>query len=158
MSYLSIGEVETSEILWIVAAVTYSRIEVRHDCHEFCKWLPRTSRGYDAIWVIVDILIKAAHFLPIKKTYSTDRLAKLYINRIVCLLGVPVRIVYVRGVTFTSVFWQGLHKAMGTGLDFITAFHPQTDGQSKRAIQTLEDRLWTCMMNLVVNRTYTCHK
>ena len=63
-----------------------------------------------------------------------------------------------RGATFTSVFWQELHKAMGTGLDFITAFHPQTDGQSKRAIQTLEDRLWTCMMNLVVNRTYTCHK
>ena len=94
----------------------------------FVSGLPRTSSGYNAIWVIVDRLTKTAHFLPIKKTYSTYRLARVYVNRIVCLHGVPVSIVSNRGVTFTSVFWQELHKAIGTRLDFSTAFHPQTDG------------------------------
>ena len=61
---------------------------------DFVSGLPRTSSGYDAIWVIVDRLTKTAHFLPIKKTYSTDRLARLYVNRIVCLHGVPVSIVF----------------------------------------------------------------
>ena len=73
---------------------------------DFVSGLPRTSSGYDAIWVIVDKLTKTAHFLPIKKTYSTDRLARLYVNRIVCLDKVPVSIVSDRGATFTSVFWQ----------------------------------------------------
>ena len=89
---------------------------------DFVSSLPRTSNGYDAIWVIVDRLTKTAHFLPIKKTYSTDRLARLYVNRIICLQGVPVSIVSNRGANFTSVFWQELHKAMGTRLDLYTAF------------------------------------
>ena len=101
---------------------------------DFISGLPRTSSGYDTIWVIIDRLIKIAHFLPIKKTYSTDRLAKLYVNRIVCLHGVLVSIVSNRRATYTSVFCQELHKAMGTRLDFSTAFHPQTDGQSERTI------------------------
>ena len=70
----------------------------------FVSSLPHTSCGYDAIWVIVDRLTKTAHFLPIKKTYSTDRLAKLYVNRIVYLHGVLVNIVSDRGATYTSVF------------------------------------------------------
>ena len=90
----------------------------------FVSGLPRTSSDYNAIWVIVDRLIKTAHFLPIKKTYSTDRLEKLYVNRITCLYGVPVSIVSDRGATFTSVFWQESHKALGMRLDFSTAFHP----------------------------------
>ena len=90
----------------------------------FVSGLPRTLSGYDEIWVIVDRLTKTAHFLPIKKTYSTDRLARLYIIWIVCLHRVLVSIVFDRGATFTSVFWQELHKAMGTRLDFSTAFHP----------------------------------
>ena len=73
---------------------------------DFVSGLPRTSSGYDASWVIIDRLPKTAHFLPIKKMYSTVRLAKLYVNRIVCLHGVPVSIVSDRGATFTSVFWQ----------------------------------------------------
>ena len=71
---------------------------------DFIFGLPRTSSGFDAIWVIVDILTKSAHFLPIKKTYTTDKLAKLYINRIVCLNGVLESIVSDRGATFTSIF------------------------------------------------------
>ena len=90
--------------------------------------------GYDAIWVIIDRLTKTAHFLPIKKTYSTNRLERLYISQIVCLHGIPVSIVSDRGATFTSIFLQELHKALGTRLDFSIAFHPQTDGQSERTI------------------------
>ena len=113
----------------------------------FVSGLPCTYCGYDAIWVIVDRLTKTAHFLPIKKTYSTNRLARLYVNRIVCLHRVPVSIVSNKGATFTSVFWKELHKAMGIRLDFSTTFDPQTDGQSKRTIQTLEDMLRMCVMD-----------
>ena len=114
---------------------------------DFVSGLPRTSSGYDAIWVIVDRLTKTTHFLPIKKMYSNDRLARLYVSRIVCLHGVPVSIVSDRGSTFTLVFWQELHKALGTRLDFSITFHPQTDGQSERTIQTLEDMLRMCVMD-----------
>ena len=114
---------------------------------DFVTGLPRTTGGFDSIWVIVDRLTKSAHFLPVKKIYSTDRLSRLYVNKIVCLHGVPVSIVSDRGATFTSVFWQELHKALGTRLDFSTAFHPQTDGQSERTIQTLEDMLRMCVMD-----------
>ena len=114
---------------------------------DFVSGLPHTSSGYNAIWVIVDRLTKTAHFFPIKKMYSTDRLARLYVSWIVCLHGVPVSIVSDRGSTFTSVFWQELHKALGVRLNFSTAFHPQTDGQSERTIQTLEDMLRMCVMD-----------
>ena len=97
--------------------------------------------------MIIDKLTKTAHFLPIKKMYSTNRLARLYVNRIVYLRGVTVSIVSDRGATFTSVFWPELYKALGTRLDYSTTFHPQTDGQSKRIIKTFEDVLWMCVMN-----------
>ena len=71
----------------------------------FVSGLPHTSSGYDAIWVIIDRLMMPAHFLPIKKTYSTDRLASLYVSRIVYLHGVSVSIVSDRESTVTSVFW-----------------------------------------------------
>ena len=114
---------------------------------DFITGLPRTIGGYNAIWVIVDRLTKSAHFLPIKKTYSTDRLAKLYVNRIVCLHGVLESIVYDKRATFTSIFWQELHKALGTRLDFRSTFHPQMDGQSERTIQTLKDMLRMYVMD-----------
>ena len=67
---------------------------------DFVYGLPRTLSGYDAIWVIVDNLTKSSHFLPIKKTYTTYKLARLYINRIICLHGVPESIVSDKGPTF----------------------------------------------------------
>ena len=115
---------------------------------DFVVGLPRSKDGYDSIWVIVDRLTKSAHFLPVKATYSVAKLAKLYVKHIVCLHGVPVSIVSDRGSVFTSRFWQKLQEAMGTRLDFSTAFHPQTDGQSERTIQTLEDMLKMCVMDL----------
>ena len=71
---------------------------------DFIVGLPRTQRGYDSIWVIVDHLTKVAHFIPIKTTYSSAKLAELYIERIVCLHGVLKNIVSDRGTQFTSHF------------------------------------------------------
>lgn len=103
--------------------------------------LPKTLRGHNAIWVIVDRLTKSAHFLAIKVTDSLERLAKLYVDEIVILHGIPVSIVSDRDARFTSNLWKSLQKALGTELTMSTTFHPQTDGQSKRTIQTLEELL-----------------
>ncbi|KAL4184968.1 hypothetical protein AMTRI_Chr10g228220 [Amborella trichopoda] len=116
---------------------------------DFVSGLPRTNSGHDSIWVIVDRLTKAAHFLPIRTTYTLDRLAQLYIKEIVRLHGVPVSIVSDRDTRFTSKFWARLQSAMGMRLTFSTAFHPQTDGQSERTIQTLEDMLRACVIDLI---------
>ncbi|GJR19713.1 putative reverse transcriptase domain-containing protein [Tanacetum coccineum] len=103
--------------------------------------LPRSRSGHDAIWVIVDRLTKSAHFLAIREDFSTEKLARLYIDEIVARHGVPVSIISDRDGRFTSHFWQTVQKALGTRLDLSTAYHPQTDGQSERTIQTLEDML-----------------
>ncbi|GJU92396.1 putative reverse transcriptase domain-containing protein [Tanacetum coccineum] len=103
--------------------------------------LPRSSGGYDAIWVIVDRLTKSAHFLPIREDYKTEKLARIYINEIVARHGVPVSIISDRDGRFASHLWQALQEALGTKLHMSTAYHPETDGQSERTIQTLEDML-----------------
>ncbi|GJX87763.1 putative reverse transcriptase domain-containing protein [Tanacetum coccineum] len=89
----------------------------------------------------VDRLTKSAHFLAIREDYSTERLAKIYVDEIVARHGVPVSIISDRDGRFTSRCWQTVQKALGTRLDMSTAYHPQTDGQSERTIQTLEDML-----------------
>ncbi|EOY31685.1 Uncharacterized protein TCM_038736 [Theobroma cacao] len=93
-----------------------------HVTMDFVLGLPRTQSGKDAIWVIVDRLTKSAHFLAIHSTYSIERLARLYIDEM---------------------------EALGTKLRFSTAFHPQTDGQSERTIQTLEDMLRACVIDFI---------
>ncbi|KAH9686284.1 hypothetical protein KPL70_014310 [Citrus sinensis] len=108
---------------------------------DFIVGLPKTTKMHDAIWVIVDRLTKPAHFLPIQMTYTMDQLAEIYVKEIVRLNGVPISIISDRDARFTSTFWEKLHKAMGTRLKFSTSFHPQTDDQSERMIQTLEDML-----------------
>ncbi|GJR02994.1 putative reverse transcriptase domain-containing protein [Tanacetum coccineum] len=84
---------------------------------DFVTKLPRTSSGLDTIWVIVDRLTKSAHFLPMREDYKMER------------------------------FWQSMQDALGTRLDMSTAYHPQTDGQSKRTIQTLEYMLRVCVLD-----------
>jgi transposase InsO family protein len=113
---------------------------------DFIVGLPRTQAGYDSIWVVVDHLTKAAHFIPVKTTYNSAVLAELYMSRIVCLHGVPKKIVSDRGTQFTSHFLQQLHEALGTHLKFTSAYHPQTDGQTKRTNQILEDMLRACAL------------
>ncbi|GJX04565.1 retrotransposon protein, putative, ty3-gypsy subclass [Tanacetum coccineum] len=108
-------------------------------------------REHDAIWVVVDRLTKTAHFLPIRKDFSISRLAEMFQQEIVRLHGTPSAIVSDRDPRFTSRFWKGLQNAWGTRLKFSTAFHPETDGQSERTIQTLEDMLRSCALEWTGN-------
>nr|GEZ27055.1 putative reverse transcriptase domain-containing protein [Tanacetum cinerariifolium] len=114
---------------------------------DFVTGLPRTPSGYDSIWVIVNQLTKSAHFLPKKKTDSIGKLTELYLKEIVCRHGVPVSVISDRDSLFTSRFWVSLQKAMGTQLDLSTAYHPETDGESERTIQTLKDMLRACVID-----------
>ncbi|KAG8503904.1 hypothetical protein CXB51_001877 [Gossypium anomalum] len=113
---------------------------------DFVTGLPLTLKKKDAIWVVIDKLTKSAHFIPIRMDYSLDKLAELYISEIVRLHGVPLSIISDRDPRFTSRFWKKLQEALGTKLSFSTAFHPQTDGQSERVIQVLEDMLRCCVL------------
>ncbi|GJX46377.1 putative reverse transcriptase domain-containing protein [Tanacetum coccineum] len=125
-----------------VEIATYENITM-----DFVTKLPKTSSGQDAIWVIVDRLTKSAHFLPMKETDSMEKLARQYLKEVVSRHGVPVSIISDRDSKFTSHLWQSLNKSLGTQLDMSTAYHPQTDGQSKRTIQTLKDMLRACMID-----------
>ena len=114
---------------------------------DFITKLPRTPSGYDSIWVIVDRLTKSAHFIPIKETDRMEKFTRTYLKEIVRLHGVPISIISDRDSRFTSNFWRSLQNALGTRLDMSTAYHPQTDGQSERTIQTLEDMLRACVID-----------
>ena len=118
---------------------------------DFITSLSKTFSGNDAIWVILDRLTKSAHFLAIKSTYTLDRLAQLYIQEIVRLHGIPKSIISDRDPRFTSNFWRSLQEALGTRLSFSTAYHPQTDGQTERVNQILEDMLRACILELKGN-------
>ena len=101
---------------------------------DFVTHLPRTLQRYDTVWVIVDWLTNLAHFLAVRMTFTLEEFCQLYIREIVWLHGVPVSIVSDRDPRFTT-------HSMGTRLMMNTTFHPQTDGQSERTIQVLEDML-----------------
>jgi hypothetical protein len=113
---------------------------------DFIVGLPRTRDGYDSIWVIVDRLTKVAHFIQVKTTYTGVKLVELYMSRIVCLHGIQKKIVSDRGTQFTSRFWENLHESMDTKLNFSSTYHPQTDGQTERTNQILEDMLRACAL------------
>ena len=113
---------------------------------DFVIGLPQTIQKFDSIWIIVDRLTKSAHFLPINIRYSLDKIAELYIKKIVRLHGVSSSIISDRDPRFTSKFWCSLHQALGTKIHLSSAYHPQTDGQSERTIQSLEDLLRACVL------------
>jgi transposase InsO family protein len=113
---------------------------------DFIVGLPRTAKGYDSIWVIVDRLTKIAHFLPVRVKYTEATYAELYIACILSLHGVPKTIVSDRGPQFVSKFWEELHKALDTKLLHSSAYHPQTSGQTERVNQILEDMLQACAL------------
>ncbi|GJR47264.1 reverse transcriptase domain-containing protein [Tanacetum coccineum] len=102
---------------------------------DFVSKLPKTSIGHDTIWVIVDRLTKSAHFIPTRATDSMETLTRLYIKEIVSRHGVPISII---SETITLSFIV---------MDMSTAYHPETDGQSERTIQTLEDMLRACVID-----------
>nr|GEU30646.1 hypothetical protein [Tanacetum cinerariifolium] len=114
---------------------------------DFITKLPRTPSGYDSIWFIVDRLTKSAYVILVNEKFKMERLTRLYLKEIVCRHGVPVSIISDRDPRFASNFWRSLQKSLGINLDMSTAYHPQTDGQSKRTIQTLEDMLRACVID-----------
>nr|GEW43242.1 putative reverse transcriptase domain-containing protein [Tanacetum cinerariifolium] len=92
----------------------------------------------ERIWVLA---------YAVREDYKIEKLARLYINKIIARHGMPVSIISDRDSHFTSRFWKSLHKALGMRLDLRTPYHPETDGQSERTIQTLEDMLRACAIN-----------
>jgi transposase InsO family protein len=99
---------------------------------DFIVGLSRTQAGSNSIWVIVDRLTKVDHFIPVKTTNSGTKLVELYMSRIVCIHRVPKKIVSDQSSQFTSKFWEKLHESMDTKLNFSSAYHPQTYGQTER--------------------------
>nr|GEV44226.1 putative reverse transcriptase domain-containing protein [Tanacetum cinerariifolium] len=113
---------------------------------DFVTKLPKSSQGYDTIWVIIDRLTKSAIFMPMRKTDPLDKLARMYLKEVFMKHGIPVSIICDCDPRFSSNFWKSFQKALGTSLDMSTAYHPETDGQSKRTIQTLKDMLRVCVI------------
>ncbi|GKE52622.1 putative reverse transcriptase domain-containing protein [Tanacetum coccineum] len=114
---------------------------------DFVIKLPKSSQGYDTIWVIVDRLTKSVIFTLMRETDSIDKLARMYLKEVVKRHGIPLSIICDRDPRFASNFWRSLQKALGTNLDMSTAYHPQTDGQSERTIQTLNHMLRACVID-----------
>ena len=104
-------------------------------------WVYPARPRADSIWVIVDRLTKSTHFLPVDTRYSAKKYAKLYFVQAVILHGVPLTIVSDRGLVFVSCFWEQLQQCLGTSLLGSLAYHPQTDSQTERVNQVLEDML-----------------
>jgi transposase InsO family protein len=116
-------------------------MEVGRNRYGFHSWIALHPR-----WVIVDCLMKVVHFISVKTTYSGATLAELYMSKIMFLHEVPKKIMSDRGSQFTSKFWEKLHESMDTKLNFSSAYHPQTDGQTERTNQILEDMLRACVL------------
>nr|GEU37846.1 reverse transcriptase domain-containing protein [Tanacetum cinerariifolium] len=113
--------------------------EVRPDgtrCIKNQSWLP-----------LFDGLTKSAHFIPVKATDSMETLTRLYIKEIVSQHGVPISIILDHDSHFTFRFWQSMQNALGTQLDMSMTYHLNTDGQSERTIQILEDMLRACVID-----------
>ena len=127
VSHMSTGKGQAPEAYWATPTIGGSRVEV--------------GAFHDAVWVTVDRLTKSAHFLAVSMTFTLEDFYRLYIREIIRLHGVLVSIVSDKDPRFTAQFWKIFQKAMGTRLMMSTTFHPQTDGQSERTIQVLEDIL-----------------
>jgi transposase InsO family protein len=115
---------------------------------DFVTGLPKTQKNFNAVWVIVDTLTKVAHFIPYRYGMAPEQMARLYVRELFRLHGAPTQIISDRDTRFTSHFWRRFQEALETKLSFSTAFHPQTDGQSERTIQTLEDMLRSCALTM----------
>ncbi|GJY10676.1 putative reverse transcriptase domain-containing protein [Tanacetum coccineum] len=114
---------------------------------DFIMKLPKSSQGYDTIWVIVDRLTKFAIFVPMRETDPMEKLARMYLKEVVTRHEILVSNIFDRDPRFALNFWRSLQNALGMNLDMSTVYHPQTDGQSERTIQTLEDMLRACVIN-----------
>ncbi|GJV41544.1 putative reverse transcriptase domain-containing protein [Tanacetum coccineum] len=101
--------------------------------------LPKSSSGFDTIWVDYGSAYKSVTLAIYRRIDPLDKLVRLYLNKIVARHGIPASIICDHDGRFTSNFWKSFQKALGTDISVSTAYHPKTDGQSERTIQTLED-------------------
>jgi hypothetical protein len=114
---------------------------------DFIVGLPLTSRNHDSIWVVVDRLTKTAHFIAVNSTYSAKDYAEIYFDCIVRLHGIPKTIISDRGPQFIAHFWEQLHENLGTKQIRSSVYQPQTDGQTERVNQIVEDMLRACIIH-----------
>jgi transposase InsO family protein len=117
----------------------------------FIVGLPNISQKHDSIWVIIDRLTKTAHFLLVHTTYTAKKYAEVNLEQIIRLHGVPRTIISDRGAQFVARFWEQLQSSLGTKLIRSSAYHPQTDGQTERVNQILEDMLRACIIHYGTN-------
>ena len=117
--------------------------EMKWECisMDFVTGLPKVSGGFDSIFVVVDKLTKVAHFIPIRTSATATDVAQLFVKEIVRLHGIPARIISDRDAKFTSNFWKAMFQSLGTLLNLSSAYHPETDGQTERVNQVMEDML-----------------
>lgn len=113
---------------------------------DFITGLPKSKKGNDSIMIVVDKLSKTAHFIPVQSTYRVAQIANVFMQNIFKLHGLPKTIISDRDVKFTSAFWRTLFEGLGTQLNFSIAYHPQTNGQTERVNQVLEDMLRSYVM------------
>jgi hypothetical protein len=114
---------------------------------DFITGLPRTNKQHDSIMVVVDKLTKVAHFIPLKTTHKEINVDDIYMREVIGLHNIPKKIVSDRDPKFTSKFWRGLFKEIRMNLNFSTAYHPESDGQTKRLNQVIEDMLRMYVMD-----------
>nr|GFA83287.1 reverse transcriptase domain-containing protein [Tanacetum cinerariifolium] len=130
------GQGQTPKAIRIISPTAIPEWKWNNITMDFITKLPKSSQGFDTIWVIVDRLTKSAHFLPIRENDPLDKLARLYLNRIVARHRIPVSIIYDRDGRFTSNFW--IQKALGTDICMSTAYHPETDEVGESQLTGLE--------------------
>nr|GEU88455.1 putative reverse transcriptase domain-containing protein [Tanacetum cinerariifolium] len=148
---------------YVYKCLTYAKVKVEHQrpsellvqpkipewkwdniTMDFVTKLPKSSQGYDTIWVIVDRLTKSVIFTLMRETGHMEKLTRIYLKKVVTRHGIPVSIICDCDPRFASNFWRSLQNTLGTNLDMSTVYHPQIDGQSERTIQTLKDMLRAC--------------
>ncbi|GJP75156.1 hypothetical protein CLOP_g5639, partial [Closterium sp. NIES-67] len=115
----------------------------QHVTMDFVTGLPALSSGNDAVLAVVHRLTKMEHFAPCRTTIIAEETARLFISTVVHLYGIPAAIISDRDTKFTSKFWQDTWARYGTRLQFSSTYHPQTDGQTERTNQTMEQLIRT---------------
>nr|GEV24496.1 putative reverse transcriptase domain-containing protein [Tanacetum cinerariifolium] len=139
-------------IVLIDNILIYFKTREEHEKSKTLDWGEEQERAFQTLkdkLLCADAkrLTKSAHFLPMRDDYKMDRLARIYLNEIVARHGMPISIISDRNSRFTLRFWQTMQEALGTRLDMSMTYHPQTDGQSERTIQTLEDMIRACVLD-----------